>query len=136
MNTSTFWHPNKVKHKKISFFCDSPWPQCLQDPSSKINDSVRMLPAGKDWNIWKYLGYCLHANFVLSKVRQFEAELHGLYDIEILFQSPELKAVEATIVRWDFLDIRNTPSFARDHSFVAGESKSIFKIAFMKKIFK
>ena len=45
------------------------------------------------------MGYCLHANFVLSKVRQFEAELHGLYDIEILFQSLELKAVEATIVR-------------------------------------
>ena len=31
---------------------------------------------------------------------------HGLYDIEILFQSLELKAVEATIVRWDFLDLK------------------------------
>ena len=85
--------------------------------SSNINDSVWMLDARKDWNIWKYLGYCLHANFVLSKVRQFEGTVCTILKFySNHLSAPALKAVERQSASNEtfFSQIYQNSTFVRD----------------------
>ena len=88
-----------------------------------------MLPARKDWNIWKYLGYFLQPNFLLSKVRQFEG---GMVCTILKFYSNHLGASIGNILS-KMRIIWKTQIIPSTRTMPAGKGLESSKILTLKK---